>query len=837
MINKELTYISLFSSAGVGCFGFKKAGFKCIATNELIERRLNVQKINNKCEYEDGYILGDIKKEETKNKIFKEIKRWEKLGNDGVDVLIATPPCQGMSVANHKKAEDEIVRNSLVVESIKMIKKINPKVFIFENVSAFMKTGCTDINGEIKEIGKVIKEELSDKFSIYHKVLNFKNYGANSSRTRTLVIGVSRKYSDYISPFELFPNYRKEKTLQEIIGDFSKLEWGEFDNNDFYHQFRIYPEHMRKWIHNVKQGKSAFDNKEIEEKPHKIVDGKIVVNANKNGDKYTRQEWNKVAPCIHTRNDQIASQNTIHPEEDRVFSIRELMKIMTIPDEFKWINMEIEELNKLTSEEKRKLLKKEEINIRQSIGEAVPTNVFFEIAQNIKNNFTKENYETNKIEKIIEKNKLNKIDNLKTYIKNANNIGNSTLSRIAEMANTKRESNNAYFTNKYIITEMMKELPDFNKKQVRVLEPSVGVGNFIPFIMKKYDYVEELIIDVIDIDKDILDIAKLLIEKEITNLNVKINYICDDFLNYKIDNRYDLVIGNPPFSKLKSTDKKLKLYMENAYNKDSTNLVSFFLEKILNIADNIAVITPKGVLNTTEYKITRQILNNNKITNIIDNGEIGFKGVLIETICLIINTTAKPNKTKVKSLTLQTETEQSQKYITDDRYPYWIIYRNKKFDDIAQKMKFGIFDVFRDRQITNSNTTLEEKNEKYIRVIKSRNISDDGGRIIDIKEYDSYINIVNLEKLSVNKYINSENVYLTPNMTYLPRMMKKPQGVVTNGSVAILIPKDKEMSLTDEEMKYFSTDEYREFYKIARNYQTRSLNVDSNSVFFFGKKV
>ena len=34
--DKTLTYISLFSCAGVGCFGFKKAGFECIATNELI---------------------------------------------------------------------------------------------------------------------------------------------------------------------------------------------------------------------------------------------------------------------------------------------------------------------------------------------------------------------------------------------------------------------------------------------------------------------------------------------------------------------------------------------------------------------------------------------------------------------------------------------------------------------------------------------------------------------------------------------------------------------------------------------------------------------------------
>jgi DNA (cytosine-5)-methyltransferase 1 len=53
------------------------------------------------------------------------------------------------------------------------------------------------------------------------------------------------------------------------------------------------------------------------------------------GDKYKRQRWDKVAPCIHTANDCLASQNTIHPFDDRVFSIAELMEIMAIPKEFK----------------------------------------------------------------------------------------------------------------------------------------------------------------------------------------------------------------------------------------------------------------------------------------------------------------------------------------------------------------------------------------------------------------------------------------------------------------------------------------------------------------------
>ena len=43
------------------------------------------------------------------------------------------------------------------------------------------------------------------------------------------------------------------------------------------------------------------------------------------------------------------------------------------------------------------------------------------------------------------------------------------------------------------------------------------------------------------------------------------------------------------------------------------------------------------------------------------------------------------------------------------------------------------------------------------------------------------------------------------------------------------------MVLSDSQLEFFSTNEYREFYRIARNYQTRSLNIDNNSVFFFGK--
>lgn len=829
--DKTLTYISLFSCAGVGCFGFKKAGFECIATNELIERRLNVQKINNKCRFDSGYICDDITNEETKNKIFDEIRKWEKRGNDKVDVLIATPPCQGMSVANHKKAENEIVRNSLVVESVQLIQEIKPRFFIFENVAAFMKTGCTAPDGTVKAIGDVIYEELSEKYIIVSRILNFKNYGSNSSRTRTVVIGVSKEMSEYVSPIELYPAYVEERSLRSVIGNMPRLEWGEICSEDFYHAFRTYPEEMRCWIHDLREGESAFDNKDELKRPHKVVDGKIVPNIQKNGDKYTRQNWDKVAPCIHTRNDLLASQNTVHPEEDRVFSIRELMRIMTIPDEFKWIDKSLEELNALSEKNKKSLLKKEEIKIRQSIGEAVPTNIFYQIACNIKNFIEQEHFTNAVINKTIENYELNDAGELIRFIKeNPLNLGNASLARIAELTNSKRENNAAYYTNKFIVNEIFKELPDIDKDEVSILEPSVGVGSFLSFVFKKYEGIKQVNIDVVDIDESNLEILQLLLSKQKVPSNVRLNFIQADTLLYDFNKRYDLVIGNPPFSKLKAKDAVQ--YLSNNINKETTNTFEFFLEKAMTIADYVVMITPKAVLNTPEFSVTRDLLATKKIDCIQDYGENGFKGVLVETICLFIDTNRQPKNTKVESLTLKKSMIQKQEYITDKTYPYWIIYRNEFFDKISKRLDFNKFTVFRDRQITNSNTTQSNGND-CLRVIKSRNISDDGKEIIDIPGYDAYIEKATVETLSAYKFVGNENVYLTPNMTYKPRVMRNSGNIVVNGSVAVLIPREQ-MELSEEQMEYFSSDEYRKFYQIARNYQTRSLNVDATSVFFYG---
>ena len=330
------TYVSLFSSAGVGCYGFKQENYHCIATVELLERRLRIQQYNQKCIYNSGYICGDMTAQETKDKVFEQLDMWKRNYNiQEPDVIIATPPCQGMSVANHKKG-DELKRNSLVVESIVMIRKIKPKFFIFENVRAFLNSICTDIDGKDKAIRQAIESDLSGEYNILYRVINFKDYSNPSSRTRTLVLGVRKDIKD-ITPLDIFPDKQPERTLRQVIGHLPSLKiMGESAPDDIYHNFRSYSPQMESWIADIKEGQSAFDNTDPAKIPHHIKDGKVVYNAQKNGDKYTRQCWDKVAPCIHTRNDIMASQNTVHPTDNRVFSIREVMMMMSVPDSFQW---------------------------------------------------------------------------------------------------------------------------------------------------------------------------------------------------------------------------------------------------------------------------------------------------------------------------------------------------------------------------------------------------------------------------------------------------------------------------------------------------------------------
>lgn len=428
---------------------------------------------------------------------------------------------------------------------------------------------------------------------------------------------------------------------------------------------------------------------------------------------------------------------------------------------------------------------------------------------------------------IIEKENLYKASNLKNFVKREKErLELGFLSRIIELANNNRETHSAYYTNDFIIKDIIDLLPEFSDKdEIRIIEPSVGAGNFLPYLFAKYRN-KKVKLTLIDIDKDIIDILSLLYEDKAPS-NFEINFLCADFMSLDLNN-VDLIVGNPPFTRV--SKKEIEKY--NLTNQDLRNLAGCFLEKSIKIAHTVSLIMPKNLLNTPEYSGLRDFILSKNVHSILDFGEKGFKGVLIETINIILSNSEQKKCVFIESKVKNQILNQDKNYIFDKNLPYWVIYRNAHFDSILNKMDLGVFDVFRDRQITKS-ILISQKNQSSIRVLRSQNISDNGCEVIDKDNYDCFIDKDVLQKLAVNKFIDNDFVYLTPNMTYNCRVMKKEKGYIVNGSVAILIPK-YHFQLTEKQLLFFSSNEFREFYAVARNYQTRSLNIDACSCYWFG---
>ncbi len=800
----RLTYVSLFSSAGVGCYGFKQNHFECVATNELLPERLEIQRANNKCRYDSGYIAGDITKVDTRQRLYDEIERWHNEQRmQQLDVLFATPPCQGMSTANYKKTDDEQVRNSLVVQAISIIQHIHPKIFVFENVRAFMKTMCTDISGEDITIEESIKRNLAEHYNIEYKIINFKDYGVPSSRPRTIVIGTSKELRN-VAPFNLFPLRREEITLREAIGYLPHLDFGARDDNDFLHFARPFPEYQREWIHNLTEGETAFDNP-VETQPYKLdaKGNRVPLKGAYMGNKYRRLFWDKPCACIATRNDQLASQDTIHPTDDRVLSIRELMKLMTIPDSFKWTSYD----SLITPENAEGYLSDNELNIRRCIGEAVPTLIVADIADNIRTMLDYELFVNN-----FDESRINEYQQDERYLKNFY-IATFLKEQLIENA----KDSGSFYTPQCVVYDAIKYI-NIEKERIRILEPAVGLGAFLPQVASKFSDKEQVDIDVVELDEHTLDNLQECLTKIKLGSNVKIHFYQHDFLTIQTNERYDLVVTNPPYGKAS------KKYQNVTKNSKIKNLFALFLVKLHDLAEEIACVIPKNFFMADEFFSIRKLYEDFGITNISDFGVKFFKKVFVEIVSIHFSK-SYTGETVIKDYINNRTIIQPNNYIYHDRV--WLPYRNAFFDEYIQSLELDVFDCFRDRQITNSNVKTYGK----IRVLKSKNILDDG-QIVSINGYDKYID--NISTLAVSKYLNT-NALLMVSFTYNIRATRLPNYTIPNGSIAILSPK-REIHLTNEDLQLYATTKFREYYAIIKSYSKFTLNIDDCACYYIGIK-
>lgn len=324
MIMKRIKGVSLFSSSGVGEFFLSRAGIDIVVANELLIRRgVLYRKI-----YPDHtMVIGDLKDE----MIFNEVR--DTAIENKVEFMIASPPCQGISVAGKNRKINEMAidqRNYLITYVIKMIHEVQPSYIMIENVPLLLKLKLM-IDGTLLTVEELLEKEFGDKFEIDYRILDTSDYGIPQVRKRAII----RLYKKGIKWD--WPKKEREKiTVREAIGNLPSLESGEVSNIK-WHFGRKHNDQQVIWMKHTPTGHSAFENKV--HYPSK-ADGTVIKGYQSS---YRRIKWDEPSPTITMRNDAISSQRNVHPgnhlmdgtySDARVLSILELMRLTGLPDDW-----------------------------------------------------------------------------------------------------------------------------------------------------------------------------------------------------------------------------------------------------------------------------------------------------------------------------------------------------------------------------------------------------------------------------------------------------------------------------------------------------------------------
>ncbi len=347
MINYKYKILSLFANIGVAEAYLESIGCNVCVANELIKSRASLYKrIYPNC----NVVCGDI----TDTTIYRQIINLSLKHN--VDVIMATPPCQGMSTAGEQKENDE--RNQLLIPALKAILDILPKYAMIENVPNFINT-TVEIDGKKRLLPALVKDFLNDKYNLSINIINTSEYGVAQSRERMIILATRKGLKEWTLP-------DKENhivTLEEAIGWIPEIDpfIKDLSKEEFYTLFPLYEQRKKtalkisKWnippVHIFRQvqammytptGKSAFDNP-----IHKpIKSNGEFVKGYKNT--YMRQRWDTPAYTITMDNRKISSQGNVHPgrfikhgdngediySDARTLTLFELMLVMSLPKDW-----------------------------------------------------------------------------------------------------------------------------------------------------------------------------------------------------------------------------------------------------------------------------------------------------------------------------------------------------------------------------------------------------------------------------------------------------------------------------------------------------------------------
>lgn len=274
--------VSLFSGAGGLDIGFIKAGHEVIWANDNYEDAVETYRLN----------IGN-------HILCRDIREVPSEVIPNHDILIGGFPCQGFSLANTGRNEED-ERNKLYLEFLRVLEDKKPMFFVAENVKGILSLG----KGEVFKM--IISDFSKAGYKVKYKVLNAADYGVPQKRQRVIIIGtredidVNIKYPKptYSNEVGLFEKLDPWITIGEALKDIPDPDGNHNMLNHTYSKFKL-------------KFNGYIGNRTIDP--------------------------NKPAPTVTARGDAKGGVVVLHhPNNMRRMSVRELAVVQSFPLDFEF---------------------------------------------------------------------------------------------------------------------------------------------------------------------------------------------------------------------------------------------------------------------------------------------------------------------------------------------------------------------------------------------------------------------------------------------------------------------------------------------------------------------
>jgi DNA (cytosine-5)-methyltransferase 1 len=356
----EIPILSFFTGAGFLDLGFIQAGFKIIWHNE---NNLRFAEGFEFATHQMGFSgsesiiqnkssIENLKYHKIIKEAFNESKKPDIFG------IIGGPPCPDFSEGGKNKGKegDHGRLSKIYVEKIIQIK---PAFFVFENVPGLIRTRKhRDFLGDLLTM-------LSIDFYLDCKILNALDFGIPQDRSRVFIIGIKKEKNNKSDAGTVFGKEYWEKFLINVKNEskrISSLSSNRGDINSFITENNWFPWPINPYYWDSKNKYEWPKTTEINSNPEKPISipteltvGSAIFDDNieslpNSDDAFTphSQKFNwilegdvsrksfkrlhrwRYSPAVAYGNNEVH----IHPTEPRRLTVREAMRLQTVPDEY-----------------------------------------------------------------------------------------------------------------------------------------------------------------------------------------------------------------------------------------------------------------------------------------------------------------------------------------------------------------------------------------------------------------------------------------------------------------------------------------------------------------------